>query len=121
VTLDGTDMSGMDAFPAVLIALIPILFAFLIIWGASLFDPEEHPALRIFSHILSWVFVFGSLWIGTMVLLKFYNWTAATDAVGTFGLILGVLVFALSAYWIVYVFYKIVEAFKEKKESRLNA
>jgi hypothetical protein len=121
VTLDGTDMTGQDALPGVLIAFLPLLFGFLVIFGASLFDPEEHPALRIFSHLLSFVCVFGSLWMGTLVVLKFYNWTAFTDGVGTFGTILGLLIFAVAAYWVVYIFYKVIEAIKEKKESRLNA
>jgi hypothetical protein len=121
VTYDGTDMTGQDALPAVLVALIPLLFAFIVLWGASLFDPEEHAALRIFSHVLSWVAVFGSLWMGTTVVIKFYNWSAFTDGVGTFGMVLGWLLFALAAYWIIYVFVKIIEAVKEKKESRMNA
>jgi hypothetical protein len=112
VTFDGT---------GVIIALIPIIFAFLVIFGASMFDPDEHSSLRIFSHILSWVMVFTSMWLGTQVMIKFYNWSSFTDSIGVFGMILGMLVFALSAYWIVYIFYKIIAAIKEKKESRLNA
>jgi hypothetical protein len=121
VSYDGTDMVGQDALPGVILALLPILFGFLVLWGASLFDPEEHPAVRIFSHLLSWVAVFGSLWMGTQVVIKFYNWSSFTDSVGTFGTILGLLVFALAAYWIIYVFVKVIQAIKDKKDARLNA
>lgn len=117
VTLDGMDDSGMDLWPIAVIILLPLLVSFLLVFGAGLFDQEEHPMLRVGMFFAAIIFTFGSLWYAGMSLVKFYNWQDGVSAMSTLVYVIAALLAFLILYWFLYVVVKVIEAVKEKKEA----
>lgn len=116
ITSDGGP-TNIDLWPVAALILAPILFAFLLLFGASLFDPEEHSALRLFLFLISILMVFVSFGIGAMTSAKYYEWDALTEFLADFSNIAGwgVIVFVI-LYWLIYFIYKTFKEMESRKD-----
>lgn len=120
-TIDGQDEAGADLWPVAALVLVPLLFGFLCVAGASLFTSEDHDILKIFLFLLAIVSPLASLLFATEAVIKFYDWTAATDTITFYVYVLGGVFIAVFFYWLMYAFYVMVTTIAEKKAKRLEA
>lgn len=116
-TIDGVDETGDDLLPIGIIILIPLFLSFLFVVGAGLFDPEEHPMLRVGFFLAGVIFVFASLWYAGEALVKFYDWPAGVSTLSTLTYVIAAILSFIILYWLLYVVVKVIEAVKEKKEA----
>lgn len=119
-TIDGTDEGAADLWPVAALVLVPLLFGFLCVAGAGIFDSEEHAVLKIFLFLLAMISPLSSLLFATEAIIKFYDWTAATDTISLYVYVLGGVLIALFFYWLMYTFYVMVSTIAEKKAKRLE-
>lgn len=116
VTVDGTyEEPGM--FVAALI-LVPLLFAFVLALGAL--SAKSHPVLQAFMFILSVVPVLSGLHLGLVAVIKFYDWPAMQDAIGTNTWWMAMALFAVIAYWLIYLVAKMFHVAAQKRNERLE-
>lgn len=107
-------------FSWVLLSFLPILFGFLIVVGARLFDPLEHWILHVTAYLLSIVSTFVGSWFAVLTVVKFTEWGEMQNAFGTWTWASGLMFFAIVAYWLIYIFYRLVNVAAQKKERRLE-
>lgn len=109
-----------ETLAVVIIPLLPLLFGFLLVFGASLFDPEEHWILSVFAYLLALVSSFASMWWLGLGVGKYYAWAEMGDAIGTWTWISGIMVVVIVFYWIIFVFHRVINIAAQRKERRLE-
>lgn len=119
VTTDGLDEDV--SFAWMLLAFLPFLFGFLVIIGARLFDPVEHYVLQVGAYLLGLVSSFAGLWWAVLTVIKFSEWPEMQEAAAFWAWTSGVMIAVIAFYWMIYIFYKIVETIRQKKERRLES
>lgn len=116
MTTDGHP-SGSNNWPLIAIILLPLIFGFLLVYGASLFDPVEHFALRMFLFLIAVIMLFASVGLGLIMSERFLLFPALEDFLGDFMLIAGWgVIILLILYWVIYFIYRTFKEFQEKKE-----
>lgn len=115
VTLDG-ETEPVDLFVLALFVLLPLLLSFLLVFGASLFDSEEHPMIRLAALLGGLVLSFGSLWFMGLVFVKYYDWVGGVDALSTMASVVGALILFFVLYWLLYVIISVLAEVRRKKE-----
>jgi len=119
VTLDGVTRNPNPIVPAIII-LLPLLFSFLLIAAVKSLDPEEHNALRLFLFLFSIVPFFASLNLGMIALIKYYNFTAMENLIGSITWWSGMFLFMLFFYFMIYIFIIATHQAAQKKEAKLK-
>lgn len=101
--------------------LLPFIFGLMLLIGSFALDPAEHPVLRTFMMLLSFMTYFISTWIGIQTIIKYYNFPDLQDSTTTAVFIFGVVMFIILSYFMIYSFYKAVHiSAQKKKEMMLN-
>lgn len=118
VTTDG--VTETTPFQWILLAFLPLIFGILLIMGARLFDPVEHWVLHVAAYLLSLVSTFASAWWAGLAVIKFTEWGAMRDAIGSWTWMSGVMIAVVAFYWMIYVFVRIVSMAAQKKDRRLE-
>ena len=119
VTTDGLPKNAEPSGLFSVIALIPLLFAFLMLFGAFSMD-EEHSALRIFLFLLSTMMILLSLYFATISVIRFYEFPVLQDAVGDTVYWLSWLIVFIVTYFIIYFVWKAFEGARRGKIERMN-
>jgi amino acid permease len=100
--------------------LIPLFLSLILLIGAATLNGEEHPALKIFFFLLSFVPFFVAINWGIIVLSKYFIIDELIDSMGetTYWvmIVFVVIIFYFIAYWI----YKIIGMMAQKKEERIE-
>ena len=119
VTTDGRNEE--ISFQWILLAFLPLLFGFLLVMGAKLFDPVEHWVLQVAAYLLALVSTFVSAWWAGLTVIKFTEWGAMQEAIGSWTWMSGLMIAVIAVYWMIYVFVKLVNIAAQKKERRLES
>ena len=119
VTTDGT--TETTTFQWILLAFLPLVFGFLLVFGARLFDAVEHWVLHVAAYLLGLVSTFTSLWWAGLAVIKFAEWGEMQNALATWTWLSGVMIAVIAFYWMIYIFVRLVEVARQKKEKRLES
>lgn len=113
------EVKGDDNMLLGIIALIPIIFGCMMMFGAfSLGD--EHNALRIFLFLLAPVTVWSGLHFASIAIANIYGITEMQTFLSTTTYWMGVLFFLLVSYFVIYLLIKLVHTAAQKKQERLE-
>lgn len=119
LTSTGEEITYQEYVFSGLLMILPILFAFLILyWTFNL--GEEHSVLKIGLSLFSVTNIFLSLLFALETLVKFFEWEQMQDIITTSLWIYGILLFVLFSYWFMYLIKKATETIAEDKEKRLD-
>jgi Ca2+/Na+ antiporter len=110
--------AGDNMIPGVII-LIPLILGIIMII-ASLGIGEEHPVLRWFLFLGSFVLSFVSLQLGSLAIAKFYNWSQMQTTIGTTTYVVVTLFSLVVIYLIIYLFYKGFRMAGQEKNEKLE-
>ena len=101
------------------IILLPMILAIMLVYGALKLS-DDHVAFKIGMFLLSPIFFFTSLHFGTLAIIKFYNFPALQNAIGStvywFGIVFGVIV----SYFVIYLIAQMFHAAAQKEDARLR-
>lgn len=102
-----------------IIILLPMLLSFLFLIGAASLG-EDHHVMKISLFLLSIIPFFISMHLALISVVKFYEFTDMQGVIGNttywFAIIFGVIV----TYFLIYLFYTIVQNMRDKKEKGLE-
>lgn len=102
------------------VIILPFLFGILLIIG-SVGLSQEHTALKIFMFVLSFITIFSSMHFASIIIaFRYPVLTELQDALGTTVFWAGRLLFILIAYFVIYVFVKMVHYSAQKKKEKLE-
>ncbi|RLA60552.1 MAG: hypothetical protein DRR04_05340 [Gammaproteobacteria bacterium] len=118
VTTDGRNEEV--SFQWILLAFLPILFGFLVVFGARLFDAVEHWVLHVAAYLLALVSTFASAWWAGLAVIKFAEWGVMQNAIGSWTWMSGIMIAVIAFYWLIYVFVRLINIAAAKKEGRLD-
>ena len=118
VTYEGAE-KHVAGFPIAIIILIPLIFSILTIVGAATLS-EQHSALRIFLFLLSFVGIWTSLHLSVITLIRYYAFPELQELLGTTTYFIGITFFAIVSYFIIYLFYILVQQAAQRKKERLQ-
>jgi hypothetical protein len=88
--------------PLAVIILLPMLLAFLIVLGANLLG-EDHSILKIFLYMFSLVLFFVSLLIAMQTTIRYYQFDYLIETFGWGIWVIGIFMFILIIYLLIYV------------------
>lgn len=122
VTPTGRSLNGFsqDLTPVAVIIALPLILAFLLLLGAATLDAEEHPVLKIFLFLLSSIPFYISLWWGSEVVGRFYDFPELIEAMADGTFIFGLVLFVVLFYFVIYALYKMFQTMAQKKDERLR-
>ena len=118
ITRDGF---GKDSglFLAGFLILVPLLFAFLLMYWVSTLS-EEHNVLKLGLSLLSVSTFFMSLWFCTLSVIRFTNWDSMVSALGVVTLLFGGMYFVIVSYFIIYMIRKVFLSILDKKNEKFD-
>lgn len=116
VTVDGKD-DGPDGFLAALI-IAPLAFGIILVVGAL--SIKDHPVLQAFLVMLSVAPVLSSLHFGLVAVIKFYYWPEMQGAIGTATWWMGMVMFVVTVYWLIYVVVVMFATAAQRKKERFE-
>ena len=111
--------STEDLTPLAALILLPIILAVLAMVGAATLDGENHPALKIGLFLFSYIPFYLSLWWGSEVVTRFYNFPRLTDALANGSFYLTLFFILLVSYVCIYFIYSAYREIAEEKKRRL--
>jgi hypothetical protein len=101
------------------IILLPIALGFLLIFGASQLS-DEHNVLKIILFLFSpWTFVM-SLHMGMVALIRYMGFSELQEVMGTNTYIIGIVMFAIFSYFMIYIFYTATQQAAQKKRDMME-
>ena len=103
---------------AVLI-LSPMIFGIFLLIAALALNPEEHPALRIFMILLSFMTYIISAWFGVISIIRFYNFPEMQAGLASSIWIIGIMISVIIIYFLIYAFYKATHAAAQRKKEEM--
>jgi len=112
-------VGGDDNMIISVIILAPLILGImLLMWGHNL--SEEHEILSIFISLLSYVMFWVTLYLGNIAVIKFYNFPELQNAMGFVTNITGWILFLIVAYWLIYIFYRIITSIQQRRKRELE-
>lgn len=111
-----TDVSG---YPIAAIIISPLILGFLLLVGAFLMDKEEHPILRIFLMLFSFMTYFLSAWMGLQTIVNYYTFDPLQDSLTTSVWVFGGAVVLIIVYFLIYAFYKAAHTAAQNEKERM--
>ena len=99
--------------------LIPMILAFFLLIGAMNLN-EEHSILKMFMYMIGIALFWISMHIGTLSLIKFYEWPELEELLGTITWITGLIFITLISYFAINIIYKIFIGIGAKKQEKLK-
>lgn len=110
--------SGNSDFPGFFL-FIPLIFAAILLVGAASLG-EDHPALKIFLYLLSFIPFISSLHIAALTAVRFYGWNDLQNYLGTITYWSGLIFIAIISYFAIYMIYKGFKAAAQDRKERLE-
>jgi hypothetical protein len=99
--------------------LLPILFGLMLLIGSLSLNPEEHPVLRIFLMLLSFMTYLISSWLGVINVIRYYNFDELQNSTVTSVWIAGIMIGVIIIYFLIYAFYKGIHASAQKQKEMM--
>lgn len=109
-----------DFLPVGIASLLPALLAMFLLIGAITLNPEDHGALKIALFLFSMPIFYISVWYSSVAVARYYAVPELLDAIGDGTFYIGIGVFVLILYFILYFIYKAFLYTAGKKDERLN-
>jgi len=119
VTTDGLPKNSVPSGLFSVLAVIPLLFAFMFLFGAFSLA-EEHSALRIFLFLLSTMMILLCLYFTTISVIRFYEFPELQEAIGTTTYWMAWLIVFIVTYFLIYFVWKAFDSANKGKIERLN-
>lgn len=102
------------------IILLPLVFAFVLLWISSNMDEEEHWVFKLFLNFLTIPLFFVSLHIAVLILVQYYGFAALQVVLARTTLYYGWMFAVMLFYVFIYTFWKFNLYNKIKKENRYD-
>jgi len=118
-TTDGFAKSSEPSSMFGSLILVPLFFAFLLLFGAFSLA-EEHSALRIFLFLLSTLMILLTMHFTLLSVIRFYNFTALQDVIGTTTYWMSWTLTLIVTYFIIYFVWKAFDSAYKGKIERMN-
>ena len=117
ITSSTDDNRGKDKYPQifVLFTALPMILGIFFLVGAVSLDKNEHVAMKTALYLLSLMTFFMSMYIGLTSVSQFYEYTSLQESTTFIMWIVGVVLFIIISYFMMYL---IVIAFKSAAEKR---
>lgn len=109
-----------DKMIIAIIILLPMILSIMFLIGAAILDQKEHKTLKIFLFLLSPLPFFVSMNIAIMSVVKFYDFPELQNLIGSTTYWFGWVFFVIIVYFIIYLFYTVVNHISQKKQERLK-
>jgi len=110
--------SLLDGAPLAAIILIPIIFGFLLLFGANLIT-ETHPFMSIFMFFISLLSVVASSLLGTQVAMEYYS-DALSGLLSKVVFYIAMTFVIIFIYFMIYFIYYSLMMAKQTKKERLQ-
>lgn len=110
---------AIGGFPLAAIILLPILFGLLLIFGSFNLD-DDHKTLKIIMFLFAYIMVFVSFWFGMQTVVRYYYFAALQESMTTVIWIVGVSLFVILSYFLIYAFIEGIHAAAQRKRERLG-
>jgi len=111
--------SNIGGMPLAIIIAIPLIIGiFFLLVSFNL--GEEHTGLKLVLMLGSFMPFFASMHMAMLTLIRYYEFTALEELIGTTTYWLGAVLAVLFFYLLVYIFYKSIMMINERKKERLN-
>lgn len=112
--------SEANNFIIAIIILLPMLFGFMLLFGAAIMD-VEHGALKLFFMLLAFTMFFVSLHFALVSVNEFYNFGVMESLIGSTTYWVSIVFGVIITYFLIYIFYKgVYLSAQDKKNSRWN-
>ena len=102
------------------IIILPMILGIIFLVGGATLDPKDHAALKIFLFLLSSFTFILSLHLGMVSVIKFYDFPALEDTIGTatywFGIVIGIII----TYFLIYLIYTSFNKMAQQKQDELK-
>ena len=102
------------------IIVLPMILGIIFLVGGATLDAEHHAALKIFLFLLSSFTFILSLHLGMVSVVKFYDFPALEDTIGTatywFGIVIGIII----TYFLIYLIYTSFNKMAQQKRDDLK-
>jgi len=99
--------------------IAPLLFSLILIGGIALLDPVEHIVLRIITFLFSYIAFFMSLLLGAVSVARYLDFQAMQDNITILLWVTGLMLFVIISYFMIYIFYKSIQAAGQKKDEMM--
>lgn len=109
----------LPSYLIAIIILLPLILSIISLIGAATLG-EEHNALRIFLFLFSMIPFFGSMHMGLVSLIEFYDFPALQEVMASTTYWVGIIFGVIITYFIIYLFYTLVKTARAKRIERLN-
>lgn len=110
--------SLLDGTPLAVIILIPLIFGFLLLFGANTIS-ETHPFMSIFMFFISLLSVIASSLLGTQVAYEYYS-DALSGLLSEVVFYIGITFMVIFIYFVIYFVYYAFMMARQNKKERLN-
>jgi hypothetical protein len=104
--------------PLAAIILLPVLFGILLMVGAFQLD-DEHKVLKVILFLFSYLMVFMSFWFGLQTVVRYYYFTALQDSISTVTWVIGISLFVILSYFLIYAFVMSIHIAAQKKQDKV--
>lgn len=115
-----TEGDSMDKGIISIIIFLPIILSIIFLIGAATLNGEKHPALKIFLFILSIVPFFVSMHLAMVSMVKFYDFQALEEIIGTTTYWVGIIFGLIITYFIIYLIHIGFKQAAQRKTERLE-
>jgi len=112
-------LSLINSSPLVVFPLIPLILGLFFLIGAVTLS-DDHVPLKIALFLLSIPTFFVSMNIASVILSKYYGFSSLGDLLGETTQWVGIMFGVLVIYFLIYLFYTVINIAAEKKEARLK-
>lgn len=102
------------------VMLLPLILTIIFLIGAISLNGEEHPALKIFLFIVSFIPFFISMHIGLQTVAKFYNYPELESIIGDTTYWFVLLFIVILAYFVFWFIAKMFHNMAENKKEKLR-
>lgn len=112
-----TEDTNRTVIGAIIFGMFIMAILFLV---AAATMSDDHVALKIFLFLLSLVTMLASFHFGALSVAKFYNFPELIELLGTTTWWVGMVIFGIISYFILYAFYLMAKNMAQKKKERMQ-
>lgn len=102
-----------------IIILLPLLFAFILIYGVDKLS-QEHNVLRLFAFLLSFICLFASFHFGMVAIIELYDLEVFQDLIGSTIYWITMIFFVFLIYFLLWILKNAFDLMAQKKKDKYN-